>query len=73
MSTTLWIVLGLALILALGYVLALRGLFRKSRELDKRIDYNNIHQWKDGVARIRGNAEAKPMLTVSYPTIKMGL
>lgn len=47
MSTTLWIVLGLALILVLGYVLALRGLFRKSRELDKRIDYNDIHQWKD--------------------------
>ena len=47
MSSTQWIVLALAVILVLGYVLAMRVLFRQSRDLDKQIDYEKIRPWKD--------------------------
>jgi hypothetical protein len=47
MNIGLWIVLGLAVILVLGYVLTMRDLFRKSREVEKRIDYGKIRKWQD--------------------------
>ena len=47
MSTTLWIVLAVAVILVLGYLLIMRVFFRQSRALDKQIDYDKIRPWKD--------------------------
>lgn len=47
MSTTLWIALSVAIIVAVGYVVAMRNLHRKSREIDKQIDLSKIRRWKD--------------------------
>jgi hypothetical protein len=47
MSTTLWIALGIAAVLVLGYVLAMGNLFLKSRDLEKKIDRSKLRQWKD--------------------------
>jgi low affinity Fe/Cu permease len=47
MTTALWIALGIAAVFVLGYVLAMRNLHRKSREIDKQIDYSKIRKWKD--------------------------
>lgn len=47
MSTTLWIVLAVAIVVGVGYVVAMRNLHRKSREIDKTIDYRKIRPWKD--------------------------
>ena len=47
MSTTLWIALGVAAVLVLGYVLAMRNLFFKSRDLEKQIDRSKLRKWKD--------------------------
>lgn len=37
-------ILGLAVGLLIGYM---RRLFRRSRELEKRIDYSKMREWKD--------------------------
>ena len=42
----LWIALAVAITLALCYVFCMRVLFRKSREIDKQIDYSRIRPWK---------------------------
>lgn len=47
MTTTLWIALGVAVLLVLGYVLAMRNLVQKSREADKRIDRSKLRKWQD--------------------------
>lgn len=47
MTTALWIALGLAILVVLGYVLSMRNLWRKSRELDKQIDLSKIRPWKN--------------------------
>lgn len=47
MTTTLWILLGVAALVVLGYVLAMRNLHRKSREIDKQIDYSKVRKWED--------------------------
>jgi low affinity Fe/Cu permease len=36
-----------ALVAVLGYVLVMRVFFRDSRELDKKIDYSKMKEWKD--------------------------
>jgi hypothetical protein len=46
MSTVLWIALAVA-VFVVGYVVAMRNLHRKSREIDKQIDYSKIRPWKD--------------------------
>lgn len=43
----LWIALAVAIILVLCYVFCMRVLARKSREIDKQIDYSRIRPWKD--------------------------
>lgn len=45
MSTTLWVVLAVAIVVVV--VVAMRNLHRKSREIDKSIDYRKIRPWKD--------------------------
>ena len=42
MTTTWWIALGVALLFGLGYVLAMRNVYRQSRELDKKIDFDKV-------------------------------
>jgi len=46
MTTAWWIALGVALLFGLGYVLAMRNVFRQSRELDKKIDYRKVRPLK---------------------------
>ena len=47
MNRTLWIALGVVVILVAGYVLIMRIFYRRSRELDKQIDHSKIKQLKD--------------------------
>lgn len=47
MSTVLWIIIGVAAVVALTYVLAMRNVLRESREKYKRIDRQKIRKWKD--------------------------
>jgi len=47
MNAALWIVLSVAAILALGYLLAMRVLYRQSREVDKHVDFTKIRPLKD--------------------------
>ena len=47
MNATLWIVVSTAVILVLVYLLALRVLYRQSREVDKHIDFTKIRPLKD--------------------------
>ena len=47
MSTTLWIALGVAIVVVVGYLLVMRVFVRQSREVDKQIDYSKIREWKD--------------------------
>jgi low affinity Fe/Cu permease len=41
------IALGVALAVVVGYVLVMRVFFRESKELDKKIDYSKMKEWKD--------------------------
>ena len=36
-----------AVVVVLGYVLVMRVFFRDSKELDKKIDYGKMKEWKD--------------------------
>jgi low affinity Fe/Cu permease len=36
-----------AVVVVLGYVLVMRVFFRDSKELDKKIDYAKMKEWKD--------------------------
>lgn len=47
MDSTLWILLGVAVAFALAYVLAMRNVYRKSRELQEDVDYKKIRKWSD--------------------------
>lgn len=47
MSANLWTGLLVAAVLALGYVLAMRVLYRQSREVDKQIDFTKIRPLPD--------------------------
>lgn len=47
MSLALWIALGVAVAAALCYVACMRILARRSREIDKQVDFSKIRPWKD--------------------------
>jgi len=36
-----------AVIAVIGYLLVMRVFFRESKELDKKIDYSKVKEWKD--------------------------
>jgi low affinity Fe/Cu permease len=36
-----------AIVVVLGYVLVMRVFFRDSKEMDKKIDYSKVKEWKD--------------------------
>ncbi len=39
--------LALAVVAVVGYILVMRVFFKESRELDKKIDYSKMKEWKD--------------------------
>ena len=41
------IALVVGLLVVAGYLLVMRIFFRESKELDKKIDYSKIKEWKD--------------------------
>lgn len=43
----LWIALIAAAVVVGGYLLVMRVFFRESQELDKKIDYSKMKEWKD--------------------------
>ena len=47
MSMPPWIPLVVAVLVVLGYLLVMRVLFQRSRELDKQVDLTKIRPWKD--------------------------
>lgn len=42
MSTSLYIVLGIGVLLVLGYVFGMRDLVRKSHTLERQVDYSKL-------------------------------
>ena len=47
MSQVVFIVVGVAVVLVVGYLLVMRVFFKESRALDKKIDYSKMKEWKD--------------------------
>jgi low affinity Fe/Cu permease len=43
----IWITLVAAVVVVGGYLLVMRVFFRDSKELDKKIDYSKVKEWKD--------------------------
>lgn len=41
------IALGVGLLVVAGYLVVMRVFFRESKELDKKIDYSKMKEWKD--------------------------
>jgi low affinity Fe/Cu permease len=48
MTTTVYIVLGVAVLLVLTYIFAIRDLVRQSRALDKKVDYSKLRPQDSG-------------------------
>jgi low affinity Fe/Cu permease len=42
-----YIAVGVALVVVIGYALVMRIFYRDSAELDKAIDYSKMKEWKD--------------------------
>ena len=42
-----FIAVGVALIVVIGYLLVMRVFFRESAELDKHVDLSKMKKWKD--------------------------
>ena len=47
MDQTLWILLAIAVVIVAGYFITMRVFFKESKELDKKIDYAKMKEWKD--------------------------
>ena len=47
MSQVVFIVVGVAVVLVVGYLLVMRVFFKESKALDKKIDYSKMKEWKD--------------------------
>ena len=47
MNQVVFIVVGVAVVLVVGYLLVMRVFFKESKELDKKIDYSKMKEWKD--------------------------
>ena len=41
------IAVAVALLVVVGYLLVMRVFFKESKELDKKIDYSKMKEWKD--------------------------
>ena len=42
-----FIAVGVALLVVVGYMLVMRVFYRESKQLDKSIDYSKMKEWKD--------------------------
>ena len=42
-----FIAVGVALLVVVGYLVVMRIFYRESAELDKTIDYSKVKEWKD--------------------------
>ena len=47
MSTTLWVLVPIAVIAVIAFMSYMRRLFRESREAEKRLDYSKMRKWED--------------------------
>lgn len=47
MNQVVLIVVAVAVVLVVGYLLVMRVFFKESKELDKKIDYGKMKEWKD--------------------------
>ncbi len=47
MNQVVFIVVVAAVVLVAGYLLVMRVFFKESKELDKKIDYSKMKEWKD--------------------------
>ena len=47
MSPTVTWIVAIAVVLIVGYFVVMRVFFRESKELDKKIDYGKMKEWKD--------------------------
>jgi len=47
MNNVVLIVVVAAVVVVGGYLLVMRVFFRESKELDKKIDYSKMKEWKD--------------------------
>jgi len=47
LNQVVFIVVGVAVVLVAGYLLVMRVFFKESKELDKKIDYGKMKEWKD--------------------------
>ena len=46
-QSVVMISLAVAVVVVLGYLLVMRVFFKDSKELDKKIDYGKMKEWKD--------------------------
>ena len=46
-SHALWIFLAVAAVVVIGYFVVMRVFFKESKELDRKIDYSKMKEWKD--------------------------
>lgn len=42
-----WISVAVAVVAVIGYMLVMRVFYSDSKELDKKIDYSKVKEWKD--------------------------
>jgi hypothetical protein len=47
MSDTVLILIAIGVVIVVGYFIVMRVFFRESKELDKKIDYSKMKEWKD--------------------------
>ncbi len=47
MNQVVMIAVAVAVVVVVGYLLVMRVFFRDSKELDKKIDYSKMKEWKD--------------------------
>lgn len=47
MTTTLWVVIGVSLLVVTGFIVAMRSLLRENREIDSKIDFSKVRPWVD--------------------------
>ncbi len=47
MSQVVMIAVAVAVVVVVGYLLVMRVFFKDSKELDKKIDYSKMKEWKD--------------------------
>jgi low affinity Fe/Cu permease len=47
MNQVVMIAVAVAVLVVIGYLLVMRVFFKESKELDKKIDYSKVKEWKD--------------------------